>query len=141
MLGLCLLTARYGGRLLAPLTATGALALTLYAGHIALLASLGEWPQTAPWSATALVAVLAVASAWAWRGLVGRGPLEALVHGVPVRVAGSPPTVGDPGSDRAPMPRGAAPGEAGDMEGTTAGRAADTIGYRESSEPHTGEAR
>ncbi|WP_224402915.1 heparan-alpha-glucosaminide N-acetyltransferase domain-containing protein [Pseudonocardia sp. ICBG1034] len=141
VLGLCLLAARYGGRLLDPLTATGALALTLYAGHIALLAALGGWPQTAPWAATALVAVLAVASAWAWRGLVGRGPLEALVHGVPLRVAGSPPTVGDPGSDRAPMPRRAAPGEAGDMEGTTAGRAADTIGYRESSEPHTGEAR
>ncbi|MCO7195910.1 heparan-alpha-glucosaminide N-acetyltransferase domain-containing protein [Pseudonocardia sp. McavD-2-B] len=141
VLGLCLLAARYGGRLLAPLTATGALALTLYAGHIALLASLGEWPQTAPWAATALVAGLAVASAWAWRGLVGRGPLEALVHSVSVRAADSPPTVGDRGSAPAPMPGGSAAREARDMQNGTPGRAPDTIGYRGSSDPAWEEAR
>lgn len=82
-----------------------------------------------------------MASAWAWRGLVGRGPLEALVHSVSVRAAGSPPTVGDRGSDPAPMPGGSAAREARDMQNGTTGRAPDTIGYRGSSDPVREEAR
>ncbi len=141
VLGLCLLAARRAGPLLAPLTATGSLALTLYAGHIALLAALGEWPQESPWAATALVAGLAVAVAPVWRGLVGRGPLEAFVHVVSVRAAGAPTTVGAAGSAPAPMPGGPAAGQAGDMQNGTTGRAPDTIGYRGSSDPAREEAR
>lgn len=89
VLALCLLAARAAGWALAPLAATGALALTLYTGHIVALAFAGEAPQTAPWATTAAFCAVAVLVATGWRGLVGRGPVEWLVHAVSVRAGGA----------------------------------------------------
>ncbi|MBP2369501.1 heparan-alpha-glucosaminide N-acetyltransferase domain-containing protein [Pseudonocardia parietis] len=89
VLALCLLAARALGGLLEPLAATGALALTLYTGHIVALALVGDTPQTTPWATTAAFCAVAVLLATGWRGLVGRGPLESLVHSVSTRAAGA----------------------------------------------------
>ena len=89
VLGLCLLTARAVPLLLGPLAATGALALTLYAGHIVALALIGDALSMAPWTVTAVFCIVAVLVATGWRGLVGRGPLEGVVHAVSTRVAGA----------------------------------------------------
>ena len=67
--------------LLAPLAATGALALTAYTGQVVAIAVLGPAVVFTPSNAvlTAFV-VVTVAVCWAWRVLWGRGPLERLLH-------------------------------------------------------------
>lgn len=68
-------------RALAPVTATGALALTAYTAHLVVLARLGPGvvyqPTTATWLGFILVLL---GGCWAWRATWGRGPLERLLH-------------------------------------------------------------
>jgi hypothetical protein len=91
VLATCLLIAGTAGRLLAPLTAVGALALSVYAGHIVVLALLPSgvpWQLTDPWPLTIAFGIGAIAFAWVWRSTIGRGPLEGMIHNVSVRAAG-----------------------------------------------------
>lgn len=68
-------------RLLAPLAATGALALTAYTGQVVAIAVIGPDVVFRPSNAVLAAFVLVtVAACWAWRARWGRGPLERLVH-------------------------------------------------------------
>jgi len=68
-------------RLLAPLAATGALALTAYTGQVVAIALLGPDVVFRPSNAVLAAFVLVtVTICWAWRTLWGRGPLERLLH-------------------------------------------------------------
>jgi hypothetical protein len=92
VLGMCLLTARGLPWLIVPLTATEALALTLYAGHISVLALVQDTTAAIaahPWPVTAVVVVGAVLAATGWRNPVGRGSLEALLHTTSARAGGA----------------------------------------------------
>ncbi|GAA5135352.1 heparan-alpha-glucosaminide N-acetyltransferase domain-containing protein [Pseudonocardia adelaidensis] len=89
VLGVCLLAARGVPWLLAPLGATGALALTLYCGHIAALALVQDTAAIGPWPVTAMFVAGAVLAASGWRSLAGRGPLEALLHTASARTGGA----------------------------------------------------
>ncbi len=88
LLALCLLLARHAAPVMAPLAATGALALTAYCGHLVAIAVIG---QSAVWSPSnaRLAAFVAVTLAltWAWRRFAGRGPLERLLHETSTAVA------------------------------------------------------
>lgn len=96
VLGLALLAGRAAPRLLAPLAATGALALTAYTGQVVAIAALGPGvvhdARNTVLVAFVLVTVLA---ATAWRAALGRGPLERALHAwstaVADAVAGRPP--------------------------------------------------
>jgi len=101
VLGLALLVVPLAGRLLAPLAAAGSMPLTLYTLHLVVLGLVGD---ADPWPFYLLQAVGALAVALAWRTLVGRGPLEALLalltraatgrsrnFGPPVRTPAAPP--------------------------------------------------
>jgi uncharacterized membrane protein YeiB len=67
--------------LLAPVAATGALALTAYTGQVVAIAVLGPDAVFEPSNLVLVVFLLVtVAACWAWRALLGRGPLERLVH-------------------------------------------------------------
>ena len=101
-------------RALAPVTATGALALTAYTGQLVALAALGPevvyGATTGGWVTFLLVTV---ALCWVWHAALGRGPLEALLHVVSVRAAdvapdALPPRRGTEPTD-APTPVGSAP--------------------------------
>jgi uncharacterized membrane protein len=73
---------RVGAALLWPVAAAGAMAATLYAGHIAALAVLtvaGVGPGH-PWLVTLLFVVAAVALGSGWRRWIGRGPVEWMMH-------------------------------------------------------------
>ncbi|GAA4900913.1 heparan-alpha-glucosaminide N-acetyltransferase domain-containing protein [Streptomonospora salina] len=93
VLGLCLLAERALRRVGYPLAAVGALALTVYVGHVLLIwvADNGLWRGTPlQWATDNLaltVPVAAVAGATAWRLTVGRGPLEWPLHTVSSWVA------------------------------------------------------
>jgi hypothetical protein len=78
VLGAALLLARaLRPALLAPLTAAGAMTLTLYCVHVVVLAATdGDDPATLFWAQV----VAFVAFALVWSRAVGRGPLEALAH-------------------------------------------------------------
>lgn len=101
-------------RALAPVTATGALALTAYTGQLVALAALGPetvWvTSTGTWVAFLLVTV---ALCWLWHATLGRGPLESLLHVVSVRAADVAPDTLPPRRDTpttdAPTPVGTAP--------------------------------
>ncbi|WP_448631610.1 heparan-alpha-glucosaminide N-acetyltransferase domain-containing protein [Cellulomonas soli] len=75
-------------RTLAPLAATGALALTAYTGHLLAIAAIGPWIvwDTSPGTWAWFVGVI-VLGCWAWRHWFGRGPLERLLHAVSTRAA------------------------------------------------------
>ena len=79
VLGAALLLARVGARLLVlPLAAAGSMTLTLYTCHVLALVDgspLVVDDRARLWLGHVLAAV---AAATVWRGLVGRGPLEAL---------------------------------------------------------------
>ncbi len=81
VLALCLMLADRFPRAVAPLTATGALALTAYCGHLVAIWGLGNdvvWDS----SNIRLLAFVLVtlAATWAWRAALGRGPLELVLH-------------------------------------------------------------
>ncbi len=88
VLAACLAVGVRWPRALAPVSATGALALTAYTGQLLTIAVLGDevvWqPSTAGW----LVFLgVTVGLCWLWRATLGRGPLELLLHVVSVRAA------------------------------------------------------
>lgn len=85
----CLYAAEHLPRLLAPLTAAGTMALTIYALHalaMAWQADLGPYLDDREWLFNEYMAELfivgSVVVAFAWRRLIGRGPLEAFVSTV-----------------------------------------------------------
>jgi hypothetical protein len=88
VLALCLLVADAAPALVAPLAATGALALTAYTAQLVAIAALGEavvWePSTGTWLAFLGVTL---AACWLWRAAFGRGPLERLLHTLAARAA------------------------------------------------------
>ncbi|GAA3725497.1 hypothetical protein GCM10022402_02720 [Salinactinospora qingdaonensis] len=72
----CLVAADFLGAVCYPLAAAGAMALTVYVGHIVVIALIGAAPEdTAPFRLE-LFLVGALAFATLWRLLLGRGPLE-----------------------------------------------------------------
>lgn len=75
VLGAMLLLARAAAPVLLPFAAIGSMTLTLYTLHVVLLATV--LPRTVP-DAFLWHLLIAVAVAVPWRGLVGRGPLEAI---------------------------------------------------------------
>ena len=84
VIGLCLLGERLR-RVLTPLSSVGALALTAYVGHLLALKALGakQLSQVAsehPYLPWLVLAVATVLIATAWRKLLGRGPLEWVLH-------------------------------------------------------------
>jgi len=88
VLALCLLVADAAPGLVAPVAATGALALTAYTAQLVAIAALGErvvWqPDAGTWLAFCVGTVLAC---WLWRTAFGRGPLERLLHALAARAA------------------------------------------------------
>lgn len=97
----CLGAADRAPRLVAPLAATGALALTAYCGHLVAIALLGDHVVRDPSNLTLLGFLAAIVlGCTAWRARYGRGPLERLVHGASVAAAPDPgpqPAPGTPG--------------------------------------------
>lgn len=89
-------------RVLFPLIATGALALSVYVGHIVVIAMLGEGvvrqATTGTW--LAFVVVILVAASL-WRAFVGQGPLERVLHRVSTRAADVAPDLLPPRPSRA----------------------------------------
>lgn len=84
VLGLCLALGRRVPGLLAPLLATGRLALTVYAGHILLIAVIGLPGMIAlltdvGYGLLLLVLLATPLLALGWAAWAGRGPLERLV--------------------------------------------------------------
>ncbi|WP_017594010.1 heparan-alpha-glucosaminide N-acetyltransferase domain-containing protein [Nocardiopsis potens] len=76
VLAACLVAADRAGALLYPLAAAGSMALTVYAGHILVMASEGmSHLDTAPFRWEAFVGT-ALVLCTLWRLLLGRGPLE-----------------------------------------------------------------
>jgi uncharacterized membrane protein YeiB len=71
------------GLLLEPLAAAGAMPLTLYSLHVVVLAVVDGGDPLRFWAVQAVVALVV---ATAWRRLVGRGPLEALLAALTRRV-------------------------------------------------------
>ncbi|MCL3860519.1 heparan-alpha-glucosaminide N-acetyltransferase domain-containing protein [Actinotalea sp. K2] len=81
VLATCLAVTARAPRLLAPLAATGALALTAYCSHLVAIAIIGEdavWDPSNLRLATFVLVTLAAATAW--RLTLGRGPLERALH-------------------------------------------------------------
>ena len=68
---------RVAAVLLQPLAAAGGMALTIYATHLVVLAS-GIFEDD-PLARYLVIVVPALAFAWVWRWLFGRGPLERVV--------------------------------------------------------------
>uniref|UniRef100_A0A942T8Y0 DUF1624 domain-containing protein n=1 Tax=Neobacillus citreus TaxID=2833578 RepID=A0A942T8Y0_9BACI len=68
---------RAAARVAAPLAAVGSMPLTVYAGHLVVIAMLPELPDQA--SAWLWFAVGSVLFALLWRRFLGRGPLERVV--------------------------------------------------------------
>jgi uncharacterized membrane protein YeiB len=90
----CLVLADRLPGLLAPLGAVGALALSVYTGHIVVIwALLQVAPEAAQGFGTWLLfAAGALFGATLWRLLLGRGPLERLLTWTSSRAAGVPPS-------------------------------------------------
>lgn len=88
VLAICLVVGERWPRAVTPVAATGALALTAYAGQVVAIAALGREVVFDP-SAGVLLALAAVTLgvATAWRLTLGRGPLERLLHGVSTAAA------------------------------------------------------
>jgi uncharacterized membrane protein YeiB len=88
VLALCLMVADRFPRAVAPLAATGALALTAYVGHVVAIAATDS-SVVYDRDNTVLLAFIGVtvAFAWLWRTSVGRGPLETVLHRVSTTVA------------------------------------------------------
>lgn len=101
VLGVCLLLGARRPRAVTPLAATGALALTAYTGQVVAIAILGRGvvfdPSIAVTGAFVLVTVVACT---AWRSMLGRGPLERLLHAASTAAADAVDTAAPPESVR-----------------------------------------
>jgi hypothetical protein len=86
VLGLCLILGRYIPRVLAPVAATGAMALTVYCAQIVVVYVWGDaaTEQTTNWPLLVMILVTMVC-ATAWRVFLGRGPLERLLGAIAAR--------------------------------------------------------
>lgn len=84
IIGACLYATRRWPRLTWPFVAAGQLALSIYVGHLLVLAWAPQWlVRDAVTQAAASVlrfTVVAVAASALWRALFRRGPLELLLH-------------------------------------------------------------
>ena len=131
VLGVSIVAARRVPRVVEPLAATGALALTAYCVHIAVIAVMGSgvvWDGSNLRLLGFVVVTLVVTTAW--RRLVGRGPLEQLLHRVSTGVADAVVARSDPRDelpveDREPpvlrlAPR--PPGVGQDLQGDVVGK-------------------
>ncbi|MFK4482655.1 heparan-alpha-glucosaminide N-acetyltransferase domain-containing protein [Curtobacterium sp. AB7] len=78
---------RVAERIAFPLAAVGSMPLTIYSGHLVVIAMLPEYPESA--SAWGWFALGSILFAMVWRRFLGRGPLEravaALASLVPMR--------------------------------------------------------
>ncbi|ROQ07033.1 MULTISPECIES: heparan-alpha-glucosaminide N-acetyltransferase domain-containing protein [unclassified Curtobacterium] len=78
---------RVAERIAFPLAAVGSMPLTIYSGHLVVIAMLPEYPESV--SAWGWFALGSVVFAMVWRRFLGRGPLEraiaALASTVPMR--------------------------------------------------------
>lgn len=123
----CLAVGRRWPRALAPVTATGALALTAYAGHLVVIAALGT---DVVWSATTSTWLwftgVILAGCWAWRTWLGRGPLEWALHAASTRAADVAPDTLPPRTDETHAGATAAPA----AQGQTSARAQDPSSER-----------
>jgi hypothetical protein len=104
----CLALAGRWPRLLAPLAAVGALALTAYSVHIAVIALLG---QSVVYDATVEVwlafLLTTIALCRLWVVAVGRGPFEWVLHRVSTRAADiAPDRLPDPDEEEPTAPVG-----------------------------------
>ena len=86
ILGLCLLLGRRIPRALAPIAATGAMALSVYCAQIVAIYVWGAAAvqQTTNWPLLVMV-LITLACTTAWRAFLGRGPLERLLGMVATR--------------------------------------------------------
>ena len=81
VLGLCLMVADRFPRTVGPVAATGALALTAYCGHLVAIAVIGPEVVRRPDNVTLLMFIgVTLAATLLWRAILGRGPLERLLH-------------------------------------------------------------
>lgn len=88
VLALALLAAEHLPRLVQPLASVGALALTVYCGHLVAIAVLGNEVIYEPSNVTlAVFVVVALVAATLWRLVLRRGPLEAGLHWVSSSIA------------------------------------------------------
>lgn len=84
----CLVVGARWPRAALPLAATGALALTAYAGQVVAIAALGPDVVLHPtWATLGVVGAVTLVAATAWWLTLGRGPLERVLHGVSTAVA------------------------------------------------------
>lgn len=106
VLAAALVAGRLVPRVVAPLAATGALALTAYCGHLVAIAVLGNQVVRGPSNGTLAAFVLvAVVATTAWRRVAGRGPLERGLHEASTWVAdGVVPGGRRPGRAPDPVP-------------------------------------
>ncbi len=117
VVGLCLLLTRptVGRVLLTPVSASGAMSLTVYSLHIVYIRILGDdavWYPTSNWPLVALVLATFVL-ATAWQLLWGQGPFERAVHALirttpstaqPTWAGPAQPTPGPPGRGPTALP-------------------------------------
>ncbi len=121
VVGLCLLLTRPTVLrvLLTPVSASGAMSLTVYSLHIVYIRILGEdavWYPESNWPLVALVLGTFVL-ATAWQLLWGQGPFERAMHALirtgptaqPTPVSPPPPHPGSPGHSRTAQPTWASP--------------------------------
>lgn len=89
VLGLALLAGRAAPRLLAPLAATGALALTVYTAQVVVIAVLGPAVvHDAHNDVLVRFVVVTLVLTTLWHLTLGRGPLERLLHRLSTALAG-----------------------------------------------------
>lgn len=106
VLALALLAVRHVPVLVAPLAATGALALTAYCGHLVAIAAIGDDAVWDPSNARlAAFVVVTLAATTAWRLTLGRGPLELVLHTPSSALADMLVPEGRRRGDLAPAPR------------------------------------
>jgi uncharacterized membrane protein len=88
VVGVCVALSRVAPRLVVPLAATGALALTAYCGQLVAIAMLGNDIIRDPDNVRLVIfVVVTMAAATLWRLTIGRGPLESLLNGFSTAVA------------------------------------------------------
>ncbi|QAY68674.1 heparan-alpha-glucosaminide N-acetyltransferase domain-containing protein [Xylanimonas protaetiae] len=89
VVGLCLSVGRLGSRVLAPLAAVGSMALTVYTLQIV---AIWRWDllDATTNGPLAVMVLVALAAATAWRAALGRGPLERVVGGLADAAASIP---------------------------------------------------